>query len=152
MGGSRLKEKTIVIFLIIVILIIFLAIYIITIFNPLEKDIVYEFRNENWYAKIVIDYDPQKYSNTDCYTMEYYYLRYFGDNEVFKENKPIKYKLAIFDYRYISGESTSMSVPYIDGSGTYGYMLDVYPNIATLEINIDGQVETYELLRQGKIK
>ncbi len=151
-----MKIKYLVISLVLIIIIVAVAIYVsndqkivlpLDRLNKLDADIVYELNTDNWYSKIVVDYDPEKYSDTIYYTMEYYYLEYIGDNEIFKEDKPFKYKLSLF-VQSISGESSSVTKNPIPGSSTPGYVLDMYPDKATLEIDIDGQVETYELLRQ----
>ncbi|MGD9677284.1 MAG: hypothetical protein AB7V16_02810 [Vulcanibacillus sp.] len=152
-----MKTKSLIICILFVVAIVAITIYVVNDqkvvmpldrINKLDADIVYELENENWYSKIIVVDDPVELGSTKYYTKQYFYLEYIGDKDIFKENKSLIYTFSFENRKVISGE-TNFTREYIDqGSINHGGMLHIYPDKAALEIDVDGQVETYELLRQ----
>lgn len=153
-----MKYKKIVITLLLILIAVSLVTYVINDIkhitpserleklNKLDAELVYELKNENWYAKVVVDQDIEKYTNTSNGIREYYHLEYIGDKEIFKENLPFEYKIrshvgCVSDKRFL--DST-----VITQCSAGGYGITSYPDKLTLEINLDGEIEIFYLTKQ----
>lgn len=153
-----MKNKKIIILLFLIVIIVAIVLYVINDIkyvtpsekleklNKLDAELVYELKNENWYAKVVVDHDIEKYTNISNGIKEYYHLEYIGDKAIFKEHLPFEYRIRSHA-GCVSGKTFLVSKVITQCSGS-GYGIKSYPDKLTLEINLDGEIETFYLTKQ----